>query len=354
MPRKERLPKNVSSFVDRHGKLRYRWRSKGAQRYFKAHPNSLAGKAELAAFKAGQDNPPEREARGTVGWLAKRFLASPAFTSGKGPARLRDAQRILAPFVAKFRVGMVADFRFDHIEQHLAEVAVPRIEQGRKRGGPHAAVNLRDELLPMFRYAIKLELIVNNPVELADVPRPPKSDGFHTWTESEIAKYRGVHPLGTMARFVIELALNTSGRRCNLATLPPSAFVDGRIVVEHAKDGNEASVPLLATTKAAYDALAVKSTVALVVNSYGRPFSVAGLGNKMRDWCDEAGLPGCTLHGLRKATSRRVAESGGTDAEGMSVTGHKKDETFRAYRAAANRAGLADAALERVVERFEQ
>ena len=35
----------------------------------------------------------------------------------------------------------------------------------------------------------------------------------------------------------------------------------------------------------------------------------------MRDWCDAAGLPGCSLHGLRKAGARRLIEYGCTEAE---------------------------------------
>lgn len=59
------------------------------------------------------------------------------------------------------------------------------------------------------------------------------------------------------------------------------------------------------------------------------------------------------MHGLRKAVSRRIAESGGTDAEGQAITGHKKAETFAYYRAAANRSTLADAALSNVVSTFD-
>jgi hypothetical protein len=33
----------------------------------------------------------------------------------------------------------------------------------------------------------------------------------------------------------------------------------------------------------------------------GKPFSAAGFGNWFRDRCDEAGLPMCTAHGLKKA-----------------------------------------------------
>ncbi len=56
------------------------------------------------------------------------------------------------------------------------------------------------------------------------------------------------------------------------------------------------------------------------------------------------------MHGLRKATSRRLAETGATDAEGQAVTGHKKATTFQKYRAKANRTALADRAFARFDE----
>jgi hypothetical protein len=39
----------------------------------------------------------------------------------------------------------------------------------------------------------------------------------------------------------------------------------------------------------------------ILVTEYGRPFSENRLGNKMRQWCDEAGLPDCSAQGVRKA-----------------------------------------------------
>lgn len=79
------------------------------------------------------------------------------------------------------------------------------------------------------------------------------------------------------------------------------------------------------------------------------------LGNKMRKWCDEAGLKHCSMHGLRKATSRMLAETGATDAEGQAITGHKKAATFQKYRAKANRAALADRAFSNLeaIESFQ-
>ena len=68
----------------------------------------------------------------------------------------------------------------------------------------------------------------------------------------------------------------------------------------------------------------------------------------MRKWYDEAGLPHCSMHGLRKAISRQLAEHGATDAEGQAITGHKKAATFQHYRAKADRTKLADAAFSRL------
>ena len=37
-----------------------------------------------------------------------------------------------------------------------------------------------------------------------------------------------------------------------------------------------------------------------LVTEHGQSFTANDFGNKMRQWCDEAGLPECTAHGLRK------------------------------------------------------
>lgn len=110
---------------------------------------------------------------------------------------------------------------------------------------------------------------------------------------------------------------------------------------------------LLPMTRDALEALPAAPIKHLVVTQFGKPFTVNGLGNRMRKWCDEAGLPQCSLHGLRKAISRRIAESGATDAQGQAVTGHTKPETFQKYRATANRITLADDALSNVALRFD-
>jgi len=70
-------------------------------------------------------------------------------------------------------------------------------------------------------------------------------------------------------------------------------------------------------------ALVPKTNLTFVLNESGAPYSKQGFSNWMRGRCDEAGLPQCTPHGLRKLTATRLAELGCSEREIMAITGHK-------------------------------
>src|SRR3954464_2254615 len=79
---------------------------------------------------------------------------------------------------------------------------------------------------------------------------------------------------------------------------------------------------------------------------YGKPFTVDGFSQWMRDAITEAGLPlGCQPHGLRKATGRRLAEAGATAKMIMSVLGHTTLAEAERYTEEADQIGLAEDAL---------
>jgi integrase len=52
-----------------------------------------------------------------------------------------------------------------------------------------------------------------------------------------------------------------------------------------------------------------------LVTAFGKPFTANGFGNWFRQRCDEAGLPHCSAHGLRKAAAARLAELGAGESE---------------------------------------
>jgi integrase len=85
----------------------------------------------------------------------------------------------------------------------------------------------------------------------------------------------------------------------------------------------------------------VTGALTFLVTEYGRPFTAAGFGGWFRTRCDEAGLPQCSAHGLRKAGAARAAENGATAHELMAIFGWLSLKEAERYTAAAQRRRLA-------------
>ena len=81
---------------------------------------------------------------------------------------------------------------------------------------------------------------------------------------------------------------------------------------------------------------------------YDPPLTKIGFGNKSRDWCDAAGLPQCSAHGLRKAAAARLAELGCTEQEIMSITGHKTSKEIVRYTKSAKQKVRAERAIDKM------
>jgi integrase len=86
-----------------------------------------------------------------------------------------------------------------------------------------------------------------------------------------------------------------------------------------------------------------------IVTEFGKPFSANGFGNKFREWCDQAGLPHCSAHGLRKAGATIAAENGATEHQLMAIYGWSSPKQAAHYTKKARRAKLAGAALNLVL-----
>lgn len=79
--------------------------------------------------------------------------------------------------------------------------------------------------------------------------------------------------------------------------------------------------------------------------------SAGGVGHLMQRWTEEAKLPQCSAHGLRKACARRLAEAGATAHKIGAVTGHKTLAPVQRYAESAGREGMADSAIEKLIAR---
>src|SRR5262245_60445197 len=102
---------------------------------------------------------------------------------------------------------------------------------------------------------------------------------------------------------------------------------------------------------AAIIAASTADQLTFLTTQFGRPFTSAGLGNKFREWCDQAGLQHCSAHGLRKAAARRLAEAGCTAHEIAAITGHASLKEVARYTRGADQRRLAEAAMNKVKRR---
>jgi site-specific recombinase XerD len=90
-----------------------------------------------------------------------------------------------------------------------------------------------------------------------------------------------------------------------------------------------------------------------LINDLGRPFTDAGFGNKMHDWCDQAGLPECAAHGVRKAGATIAAENGATAHQLMAIFGWDTLKQAEVYTKAADQKRLAESSMH-LIEAQEQ
>ena len=353
MPRKPLLPDNVTSFTDRHGKERFRYRKAGRPvHYFKDHPGTKKHpSAEYLALSAGKVTPAPRAVPGTIDDLLVRYYASTGFNNG-GADFKRVGRGILEAFRAQHGSKRVAKVTFEHIEAILLAKSVKRLdpETNRMVGGKVAAQSLKKHLRRVFELAEKVKMIPvgSNPVELAEGVKAPKG-GIHPWSEAEIAQYQRRHPVGTRARLALEIMLWTGQRRGDAHRFGRSHVKGGKVAYTQRKTGKTLWLPAAPQLLEAIAAMPVTGTEVFVVTKFGKPYTREGFGNKMREWCDQAGLPQCSAHGLRKAIARRAAELEAGNQGIKAIGGWSGDSEVAIYTAAAEQEALADKTLGRVI-----
>ena len=87
-----------------------------------------------------------------------------------------------------------------------------------------------------------------------------------------------------------------------------------------------------------------------LVNELGHPFTDGGFGNKFRDWCDQANLPHCSAHGLRKAGATIAANNGATARQLMAIFGWDTIKQAEHYTRKADQTKLAQAAMHLLLD----
>jgi integrase len=347
---RRRVPfKYCSLDVDRHGNERLYIRLPGKTKYrMKSRYLDETGSVTKAFTDEYHDVLAgnikwENEVRpriepGTISWLVEHYYRSKVFRQ-QAVATQRDKMSVLDRYCEN-----VGHLPFKKLRKSDIEAS-----QMKRSETPGAADKLVKYLKAMFNWAIGAELATFNPAQ--GVTKINRSDGFHTWSEKELRSFRKKYLIGTTARLALELALNLGVRRSDLVTLGPKNIVSGRIEFIPKKGAGRwttqlISLPITDELNEALLAITDRHPTFLVTE-YGKAFTSNGFGNKMRQWCDEAGLPDCSSHGLRKASATILAEAGATEHQLMAIFGWSDSKMAQHYTKAAQTRRIIDAGFER-------
>jgi integrase len=212
---------------------------------------------------------------------------------------------------------------------------------------PHEAKNFLVAFRHFARWGLERKLLRDDPTLSIQVKRP-KSDGFRTWTEQEIAQFEAHWPIGSKPRLALALGLFTAQRRGDVVRIGRQHIRDGVRTVRKQKTGAALAIPVHADL-AAIIAATLVGHLTLLVTQTGKSYGANDFSEMFRSWCDAASLPRhCVFHGLRKAACTRLADAGCTAHEIAAISGHRTLKEVERYTKGADQARLARAAMERI------
>ena len=344
---------------DRHGNVRlYFKRPGGAKIRIRAEIGSEAfwsayNAAKAAPAKAGArlNDPLAKPVAGTFRALCVDYMASAAYrTLDPRTQRTRKGvvDAMLAEPIAPDSDRLFADFPVARMTKRAITVL-----RDRKADLPGAADQRMRALRTIFAWAADDDY----PGVAADIARDvayirPATNGWHTWSLEDVAQFEAHWPRGTKARLALDILLYTGLRRSDavLVGRQHERVVDGQRWLHltlhkgRRRTPTVLDIPLLADLDAALREGPV-GDLTYLVTAYGRPFSADGFGIRFRGWCDKAGLPHCSAHGLRKAGATRAAEGGASTWQLMSIFGWKDTKQAEVYTRTANRRKMAGDAM---------
>ena len=338
MPRK--LPPFVECWRDRHGKLRVYFRkdrgrrislppSIGSNEFTVAYHAALTG--QLTQSHEKQASPAPR----SLGALVTSYMRSSSYLSVRETTKVGYASRIEM-------------LRIKHGHRSVSGLTRQRILSGILQpyaDRPGATLSILKMLRILIRHAIDIGWIDHDPS--LGINRP-KTEEIRAWTEAEIAVFEQHWPVGTKQRLAFALMLYTGQRRSDVHRMTWADVSDGNIRVVQQKTGRKLMIPLHGDLLAIL-AAAERDHMTIVRTEYGKPFTVDGFSQWLRNAITAAKLPlSCQPHGLRKAAGRRLAEAGCTAHEIMAVLGHKTLTEAERYTREADQAWLATRAMTKL------
>jgi integrase len=343
---RERKPKHLQQYKDRHGKLRLYLRKPGQKRI--ALPGPIYSPAFWTAYHAAMEgapvptitnkNPPGSLSAAIVGYYGSAEYKSLA------PSSQKDYRRILEHFRAAHGSKRLAKLETKHVNRIIDERAET----------PVAAMHLRSRLNSVMKWAIGDGQIRENPIT-ASKKVSTRTDGYRTWTDQDVVAYRARWPEGTVQRLAMELLLFTGLRRSDVVRIGWPDEKGGAIHVTTQKSQHMTTleIPIHPVLQRHID-LVPRDYATFLQTEQGEARSPNALTNWIGEAADEAGLPSdSSPHGLRKAACRMLAEAGCSAHMIQAITGHKHLTEVQTYTRAVEQRHLAELAIANLSNRTE-
>lgn len=283
--------------------------------------------------------------KGTLGWLAAEYFGGRRFQSLDKRSQATRRGVIEDCLREPPRPGSKSTMAVCPISKVNAAAIIMLMERKDAAKLPGAANNRKKYLSAMFAWGVKhrRQHVKSNPCR--DAERIPyATDGYHTWTIPEVQQYLDRHPIGTKAALFLTMMLLFGSRSEDVIafgkqhiTTGALRYVPKKTLYRRRKMVEKPILPLMRRVLTESQL----GTMTFLVNEYGKPFTEKGIGNKMRDWCDQAGLHHCTAHGLKKAGATIAADNGATLNQLMAMFDWTTPSQAEPYTRAADQKRLA-------------
>lgn len=343
---------HASSYKDRHGRDRWRYRRSGRTVQLPQAPGHPDFDAAYASALEGREKPQAAAVVRFPGQAAPKSLKAAWLIlrqhdpewQALGPdirtAQTRIAENFLTSPVVEGEPLTYGEVAIEHLKRkHVKALLAERSDT------PHAAAHLLRVIRKLIGVGLDQEWIENDPTYR--LKYRPAYKGWKAWPDEMLDRFEAYWPIGSTPRLVYSLALYFGHRRSDVSKVRPADLAETSHNVVQQKTGKALTLPIhpnLADVLASIDDLADREFVAMT--AWGKPFSPKGLTVRMREWTKAASLPpGYTLHGLRKTLGKALAEHEATTRQMMGVLGHDNVEHTELYSREAEQKKMAAAGM---------
>lgn len=335
---------------DRHGNVRVYFRRRGRDKV-RLHepfgsPEFIARYNQLLT-ESEEGRPALATKLGTLRWLCLEYFKSSAYR--QLDVRTQHVRRLILEGVWAEPIKPGSDITFGAVAYPHINAKAVRVLRDRKLAAPESANGRIKALRQVFAWAMAEEVDgVDRNVARDVTYLKSKPGGFHSWTVEEVDKFEARHPIGSKARLAMALLLYTGQRRSDVILLGRQHVRDGWFRFTQVKNRRSKPVtlelPILPVLQQIIDATPTGELTYLLTD-FGKPYTAAGFGNWFRRQCNDADLPHCSAHGLRKAGAAIAAENGATPHQLMSVFGWLSLKQAALYTRAAQQKRMAKGAM---------